>query len=131
MLQGDLVKGYRDTLFERIRFLEERLRVVLGGVAIAEKKGKDYVPHADLALQGVMADMVARNALPGGISAVEVGREDALRFLAKEALVLPGAPLGYVLLVYKGLGLGFLKNLGNRTNNLLPMARRIRMNING
>lgn len=131
VLQGDLVKGYRDTLFERIRFVEERLRVVLGGVAIAEKKGKDYVPHADLALQGVMADMVARNALPGGISAVEVGREDALRFLAKEALVLPGAPLGYVLLVYKGLGLGFVKNLGNRTNNLLPMARRIRMNING
>lgn len=131
VLQGDLVKGYRDTLFERIRFVEERLRVVLGGVAIAEKKGKDYVPHADLALQGEMADMVARNALPGGISAVEVGREDALRFLAKEALVLPGAPLGYVLLVYKGLGLGFVKNLGNRTNNLLPMARRIRMNING
>ena len=129
VLQGDLVKGYRDTLFERIRFVEERLRVVLGGVAVAEKKGKDYVPHADLALQGVMADMVARNALPGGISAVEVSREDALKFLAKEALALPGAPLGYVLLVYKGLGIGFVKNLGNRTNNLLPMARRIRMNI--
>jgi hypothetical protein len=34
-----------------------------------------------------------------------------------------------VLLVYGGLGLGFVKNLGNRTNNLLPMARRIRMDI--
>lgn len=131
VLQGDLVKGYRDTLFERIRYVEERLRTVLSGIAIAEKKGKDYVPHADLALQGVMADMVARSALPGGISAVEVGRDDALKFLAKEPLVFPGAPLGYVLLVYKGLGLGFVKNLGNRTNNLLPMARRIRMSING
>lgn len=131
VLQGDLVKGYRDTLFERIRVVEERLRVVLSGIAVAEKKGKDYVPHADLALQGVVASMVAEGVLPAGISAVEVGREDALKFLAKEALVLPGAPLGYVLLVYCGLPLGFVKNLGNRTNNLLPMARRIRMNING
>jgi NOL1/NOP2/fmu family ribosome biogenesis protein len=37
--------------------------------------------------------------------------------------------MGYVLLVYRGLGLGCVKNLGNRTNNLLPMARRIRMEI--
>lgn len=131
VLQGDLVKGYRDTLFERIRFVEERLRTVLSGVAIAEKKGKDYVPHADLALQGIVAGMAASGTLPAGISAVEVGREDALKFLSKDALVLPEAQLGYVLLLYKGLGIGFVKNLGNRTNNLLPMARRIRMNING
>ena len=96
---------------------------------MANKKGKDYVPHADFALQGIVASMAASNCLPDGISAVEVGREDALKFLAKEPLVLPGAPMGYVLLVYRGLGLGFVKNLGNRTNNLLPMARRIRMEI--
>ena len=87
------------------------------------------MPHADLALQGIVAQMVASGELPAGISAVEVGREDALKFLAKEPVVLPDAPMGYVLLSYKGLGLGFVKNLGNRTNNLLPMARRIRMEI--
>ena len=129
ILQGDLVKGYRESLYERIRFVEENLKVVLSGIAIATKKGKDYIPHADFALQRVVADMVAHNALPAGIAAVEVGREDALKFLAKEPVVLPDAPLGYVLLVYGGLGLGFVKNLGNRSNNLLPMARRIRMNI--
>ena len=129
VLQGDLVKGYRKDLYERISFVEENLRTVLSGIAVANKKGKDYVPHADFALQAVVADMVASECLPDGISAVEVGREDALKFLAKEPLVLPGAPMGYVLLVYRGLGLGFVKNLGNRTNNLLPMARRIRMEI--
>ena len=129
ILQGDLVKGYRESLYERIKFVEENLRVVLSGIAMATKKGKDYIPHADFALQGVVADMVAANSLPAGIAAVEVGREDALKFLAKEPVVLPDAPLGYVLLVYGGLGLGFVKNLGNRSNNLLPMARRIRMNI--
>ena len=109
--------------------MEENLKVVLSGIALATKKGKDYIPHADFALQEVVARMVADGALPAGISAVEVGREDALKFLAKEPVVLPDAPLGYVLLVYGGLGLGFVKNLGNRTNNLLPMARRIRMQI--
>ena len=129
VLQGDLVKGYRKELYEKIKFVEENLRTVLSGIAVANKKGKDYVPHADFALQAVVADMVVSECFPDGISAVEVGREDALKFLAKEPLVLPGAPMGYVLLVYRGLGLGFVKNLGNRTNNLLPMARRIRMEI--
>ena len=54
---------------------------------------------------------------------------DSKEILAKEPVVFPDAPLGYVLLTYGGLGLGFVKNLGNRTNNLLPMARRIRMQI--
>ena len=129
VLQGDLVKGYRKDLYERISFVEENLRTVLSGIAVANKKGKDYVPHADFALQGIVASMAASGCLPDGISAVEVGRENALKFLAKEPLLLPGAPMGYVLLVYRGLGLGFVKNLGNRTNNLLPMARRIRMEI--
>lgn len=130
VLHGDLVKGYRKEMYEAIRFVEENLKIVLSGIAVAEKKGMDYVPHADFALQGIVAEMVAQGKLPQGISAVEVGREDALKFLAKEPLVLQDAPTGFVLLVYKGLGLGFVKNLGNRTNNLLPMARRIRMNIN-
>lgn len=61
--------------------------------------------------------------------AVEVSREDALKFLSKEPLVLPEAPRGYILLTYKGLGLGFVKNLGSRTNSLLPAGRRIRMDV--
>lgn len=131
VLKGDLVKGYRKSIYDKIKFVEERLRVVLSGTAIATKKGKDYIPHADLALQTTFAKMVADGEMPKGIAAVEVGKEDALKFLAKEPVLLPDAPLGYVLLTYAGLGLGFVKNLGNRTNNLHPMARRIRMNING
>lgn len=129
LLQGDLVKCYREEIYEKIRFVEENLRVVLGGIAVANKKGNDYIPHADFALQDVVAEMVAKGDLPAGISAVEVGRDDALKFLAKEPVVLENASIGYVLLVYCGMPLGFVKNLGNRTNNLLPMARRIRMSV--
>lgn len=128
-LNGDLVKGYRKEIYQRVKFVEANLRCVLSGIAVANKKGKDYIPHADLALQQSFGQMVAEGLLPSKIAAIEVCKEDALKFLAKEPLVLKDAPLGYILLTYKGLGLGFLKNIGNRTNNLLPMARRIRMDI--
>ncbi len=128
-LNGDLVKGYRKELYQRIKFIESNLKCVLSGIAVANQKGKDYIPHADLALQQSFGQMVAEGSLPSKIAAIEVCKEDALKFLAKEPLVLKDAPLGYILLTYNGLGLGFLKNIGNRTNNLLPMARRIRMDI--
>lgn len=60
---------------------------------------------------------------------VELSREDALRFLSKDTLRFPDQPQGYLLLTYKGLGLGFVKNLGNRANNLHPMPRRIRLHL--
>lgn len=91
---------------------------------MALRKGRDLVPEADFALA------VSRTPLEGlSYTAVEVSREDALKFLAKEMLVLSDAPRGYLLLTFEGLGLGFVKNLGNRTNSLLPNARRIRKSI--
>ena len=51
----------------------------------------------------------------------------SLRFLSRESVAFPAAPRGYLLLTYAGLGLGFVKNLGTRTNSLLPPARRIRV----
>ena len=128
-LKGDMVKAYPKGLANEIRFLETKLKIVSSGVAAAIQKGRDFIPHADLALSEAFSEMISQGKLPEGINAVKVSRDDALKFLAKEPLVLPGAPSGYILLIYKGVGLGFGKNLGNRTNNLLPMARRIRMSI--
>ena len=58
---------------------------------------------------------------------LEVSREQALTFLSRGILVLPDAPLGYLRITYGGLGLGFVKNIGTRANNLLPSSLRIRM----
>lgn len=118
--RGELLKGYPASLAADIFFFESKLRSVLSGVAVATQKGRDFIPHPDLAMRPVLS---------GGLNTVEVTREDALKFLAKEPLVFPGQPLGYLLLTYRGCGLGFVKNIGNRSNNLLPVARRIRMNI--
>ena len=59
--------------------------------------------------------------------AVEVTREMALDYLSREAVMLPkDTPKGLVLITYKGMGLGFAKNIGNRANNLYPQYWAIR-----
>jgi len=57
----------------------------------------------------------------------EVSYEQAIAYLRKEAITLPEtAPRGYILLTYRNIPLGFVKNIGNRANNLYPQEWRIR-----
>jgi NOL1/NOP2/fmu family ribosome biogenesis protein len=58
-----------------------------------------------------------------------VDKDKALAFLHRDNVTFPEAPLGYLLVRYQGLPLGFVKNLGNRCNSLHPQSRRIRMDI--
>jgi len=60
---------------------------------------------------------------------VEVDKQTALHFLHRDSLSLPDAPVGYVVLTYRGVPLGFVKNIGSRCNNLLPKGRRILMDV--
>ena len=60
---------------------------------------------------------------------VELDKKTALRYLHRDALQLPDAPLGYLAVTYRGVPLGFVKNMGRRCNNLLPMSRRILMDV--
>ena len=99
----------------------ERLHPLRSGIAVGEVKGKDFIPHADLAL----ARCLSQNAF----ARYDASLETALSFLKKEAIMAPDAPKGILLITYNGLPLGFVKNLGNRCNNLLPSGRRIRMEI--
>ena len=59
----------------------------------------------------------------------ELSLADALKYLHGDALSLPDAPLGLLILTYAGLPLGPAKNIARRCNNLYPKDRRIRMDI--
>ncbi len=116
--KGTLLKACPGALAGAMAEMESKVRVIQSGVAVATVKGRDYIPEADLALSTILR----RGAFPER----ELGRKDALRFLAREQIPMPDAPKGFVLLTFEGLPLGFVKNLGNRTNNLYPASRRIR-----
>jgi NOL1/NOP2/fmu family ribosome biogenesis protein len=84
-------------------------------------KGQTLVPDADLALS-----LAYRH---DSYPVADVDLQTALAFLHKDAILLPDCERGYVLIRYEGVPLGFVKNLGNRCNNLHPQGRRIRMDI--
>lgn len=119
-LRGDMIVAVPEHLNSEVRSLEG-LRPLLRGVAVGQLKGKDIVPDADLALSLILER--------GTFVEAELTKEQALAFLHKDSLTLTGAEKGIVLVTYLGHPLGFVKNLGNRCNNLHPQGRRIRMNI--
>ena len=133
-IKGDLLKLLPEQLVPEIKLLSKHLKIVSSGRAVAtmlasKRGGVALVPHADLALSlhiGTILDYLWEN-YKFKVERVELPLEQIQAFLAKEPLLLPDAPTGYLLLTYKGAGVGFVKNLGNRCNSLLPNARRIKM----
>ena len=87
---------------------------------IGEVKGKDLIPDHALAM---CSSLLCREAF----ATEEISYKQAITYLRKEAITLPvTAPRGYVLLTYRHIPLGFVKNIGNRANNLYPQEWRIR-----
>ena len=133
-IKGDLLKLLPEQLVPEIKLLSKHLKIVSSGRAVAtmlasKRGGVALVPHADLALSlhiGTILDYLREN-YKFKVESVELPLEQIQAFLAKEPLLLPDAPTGYLLLTYKGAGVGFVKNLGNRCNSLLPNARRIKI----
>lgn len=93
------------------------LNVMHMGVNVGAIKGKNCVPSHALALSSALNSA----AFP----TCEVDYLAAMVFLRGEALSLPQAPRGYVLLTYHSQPIGFVNNLGNRANNLYPKAWRV------
>ena len=84
-------------------------------------KGKNLQPCHSLA----MSNQLNKDAWV----TAEVSEQQAIAYLRTEALQLPAdTPKGYVLITYQGHPLGFVKNIGNRANNLYPAEWRIRKN---
>ena len=99
--------------------LEQYLKVLHAGVTMGEWKGKDLIPHHSLAMSTELEEEVFPKA--------ELTYEQAIAYLRKEGLILDvSVPRGYVLVTYQQIPLGFVKNIGNRANNLYPQEWRIR-----
>lgn len=99
--------------------IKSTLKVLHAGVTVAELKGKDCIPDHSLA----MSTRRCEDCFP----VANLTYEQAIAYLRKEAVVLDaGVPRGYVLVAYQDVPLGFVKNIGNRANNLYPQEWRIR-----
>lgn len=95
------------------------LHLLYDGQPTFEAKGREQIPSIAQALSLTTEETSFPRA--------ELSLDAALRYLHREALVLPaGTPRGFVLVTYQGYPLGFVKNLGDRANNLYPKPWAIR-----
>lgn len=116
--EGDKVVAIPSGWAELIGSIRRNLNVIYAGVELATVKGRDLVPSQALAMSTLL-DIRAMDK-------VEVDYNTALQYLSRQAVTLSGAPRGIVLLTYETHPLGFVKNLGNRANNLYPQPWAIR-----
>ncbi len=90
------------------------------GLTLGQFKGTDFIPAHSFALSTLINPDRA---------AVDLSRDDALRYFKKENLVLEQPNHGWTLARFGGQNLGWMKGLGNRINNYLPKDWRIRMDV--
>lgn len=129
--KGDILKAFPTDLSSQMIGLESLLKVISSGVAVADiverrrdekgKKGRDadflIVPRCEL----VQSLAYKR----GAYMEVDIDYSQAQLYIRKEPLAFENYPKGYLLLTYRGVPLGLVKNLGSRANNLWPSSRRV------
>ena len=117
---GDTIFGLPVSALHLLKELENKsVNIIAPGVEIAAVKGRDFIPSAPLALSTALNRKVFHE--------VELTHDQALAFLRRETVSLPdGTPKGHILLTHHDIPVGFVKNLGNRANNLYPANWRIR-----
>lgn len=95
------------------------LKIMSDGHPVGTQKGKNIIPaHAEALLTNLPKDKYPF---------AELSKEDALKYLHHEAIVLNSdVPKGFVVVTYQGHPIGFVKNIGNRANNLYPQEWKIR-----
>ena len=99
--------------------IKSSLYVIHAGITIGNIKGRDVVPDTSLAL----STSLNTAAFPSA----ELSYTDALNYLRKEAITInSNVPTGLVIVTYRNQPLGFVKNIGNRANNLYPQEWKIK-----
>ncbi len=116
--QKDRWFTFPSLLYNDLTLIKSHLNVISEGICLGEVKGKDFIPDQSLALSTYIN---AEN-----FTTYDVDWKAAIAYLRKETLLLEDQPKGYVLITYRNKPLGFVKNIGNRANNLYPQEWRIR-----
>jgi len=104
---------------EDYTWLFQNLKVVKPGAKLFVVKNNDYLPAHDIAL----SHKIRKDAF----HMVDLGYDEAIAFLRRDNISLNDCPRGWNIVTYKGINLGFVKNIGSRANNYFPVEWRIRM----
>ena len=120
-LKNETAIAVPQTIASDVLTIADALTVRKMGTAVAHIFGDKLAPEHDLALSWALN----RQAF----NAVELPLPDALRYLHRDNVFVADAAVGFNLVTYNNLPLGWIKNIGNRWNNLYPQNWKIRMSV--
>lgn len=103
--------------------IKNGIKVLSKGIELATIKGKSLSPSTALALS------TSYESTSSPYHCVEVDKVTALQYLQGQSITLCDAPKQILTITYKNYPLGFVKNLGNRANNLYPSYWRIQKTL--
>jgi 16S rRNA C967 or C1407 C5-methylase (RsmB/RsmF family)/NOL1/NOP2/fmu family ribosome biogenesis protein len=104
-----------------LNFFSTRLNIVNQGCPIAEMAGTDLNPKHSFAL--------SVNINKKHFIRLDLSHQQALQYLRRETFMTESLPKGWILVSYRQIPIGWIKNLGNRFNNYYPSEWRIRMQV--
>ena len=114
---GDQLYGYYEQAYSSMREIAERLSVLYSGILIGQLYHGKLKPEHPLAL---FHDL-DRTVIP----MAELDKETALNYLRKQDIPVELLTEGMNLVCCERAPLGWIKRIGNRSNNLYPKELRI------
>ena len=111
--------AFPSDLVNDLIMVKNNLRIVHAGVKIGEIKHKDIIPVHELSLSTILN----RSIFPE----YDLTLKESITYLKRNDIIVRLPKLGYLLMTYRNIPIGWVKNLGNRSNSLFPKEWRIRM----
>lgn len=103
------------------RIIQDNLHIIKWGIVVGENARKGLIPDHDLLMC---------HTLRVHYPEIELEEQHALHYLHGDTFQLTEtAPNGFVQVKFQNEPLGWIKNIGNRFNNLYPKEYRIRMRV--
>jgi NOL1/NOP2/fmu family ribosome biogenesis protein len=127
-IAGDLFTFYQfgDLLFltpgnkrQEYDFLLSYLKIMYAGTNLATVKHDKLIPDQALA----MSVALKKEMFP----VAEVNETEAIHYLRKDAIAVNDMAIGFTLLTFQHVPIGWVNVLSNRVNNMYPSEWRIRM----
>lgn len=114
--QKEIIIAFQKKWEEEYATLWKLLNVRKAGTAIGTIKGKDFIPHHELALSQLINSAVQK---------ANLDKERALQYLRRQNFETDLSQKGWTICRYEDINLGWMKVLPNRVNNYYPTEWRI------
>jgi NOL1/NOP2/fmu family ribosome biogenesis protein len=114
---AEMIHLFPTLFFSHLSAIQQRCRIVQFGTKVGKIIKNKLQPEHD----SITSTALDLSSFP----VVEISYENAVSFLKKETFHIDNLPLGWVILSYETVYLGWIKSVGNRFNNYYPNELKI------